>query len=105
MRAGEVYDARPDLTVGHEQMHRRPVVVLSEVPVGSLVFVAPLTTSMRGWPTRVRVDVGGTASEIMCEQTRAIDVSRLDEFPFARVEPGDLAEARSIVAALLGVRA
>ena len=100
---GDIYEAKPDLAVGHEQQGRRPVVVFSVAPVGSLVFVAPLTTSRRPWRTRVAIDVNGVASDIMCEQLRAIDISRLATDPIGRAPGAAMGAARSIVAALIGI--
>ncbi len=41
------------------------------------VIFAPLTTRLRGWPTRVRVDHDARTGEVALDQLRAIDKSRL----------------------------
>ena len=41
------------------------------------VVVAPLTTRLRGWPTRVLVDHDARTGEVALDQLRAIDKSRL----------------------------
>lgn len=65
---------------GSEQAGYRPVVVVSPDAMNAnlnTVIVAPLTTRLRGWPTRVRVDHADRSGEVALDQLRTIDKSRL----------------------------
>jgi mRNA interferase MazF len=43
----------------------------------STVIVAPMTTVLRRWPTRVPVTFHGKTGEVALDQMRAVDKSRL----------------------------
>ena len=63
-----------------EQAGYRPVLVLSPGIVNDrlrTVVVAPMTTTLRGWPTRVKIVHGGKTGEVALDQIRAIDKTRL----------------------------
>ena len=67
-------------TRGSEQSGNRPVLVVSPDEMNAnlnIVIVAPLTTRLRGWPTRVRVEHDAKTGEVALDQLRAIDKSRL----------------------------
>lgn len=69
-----------DPTRGSEQAGHRPVLVVSPDEMNAnlnTVIVAPLTTRLRGWPTRVRVEHEKKVGEVALDQLRAIDRSRL----------------------------
>ncbi len=72
-------------TVGHEQMGRRPALVVSNTQylslVEELVIVVPLTTKNRGWDNHVEVGAAlPQSSWAMTEQLRTIDRRRLSGF-------------------------
>ena len=67
-------------TQGSEQAGHRPVLVVSPDEMNAslnTVVVVPLTTRLRRWPTRVRVDHDSKTGEVALDQLRAIDKSRL----------------------------
>lgn len=69
-----------DPTLGAELKKTRPAVVLSpDDHNGKLLtaLVAPLTSTLRGWPFRVRADVAGTPGEIALDQLRCVAHARL----------------------------
>jgi mRNA interferase MazF len=103
VQAGEVYYADLDPAHGTEQHGTRPVVVISAVTMGPRAIIVPATTKRRDWPTRVRINLYGTASDAMCEQVRAIDIGRLAPERYAVIPPDALAEIRETVARLIGV--
>jgi len=103
LAAGDVYYANLDPTRGTEQKGTRPVLVISVASMGPRAIVVPLTTTLRGWPTRVRVTLHGIHAEAMCEQVRAIDVARLLADLYARVAPSTVHQAQETVARLIGV--
>ena len=103
VHAGDVYYANLNPGRGTEQKGVRPVVVISVVSMGPRAIVVPLTTKQRPWPTRIRLDLYGTVGDAMCEQVRTIDVARLSEDLYARVDPSVLADIQRTVARLIGV--
>lgn len=84
-RAGEVWYAFLDPTLGHEQSGNRPVVVISANWFNSatdsrLVLVIPLTRTDKPYPTHVPISANeanlSTDSWAMCEQIRAVSFER-----------------------------
>jgi mRNA interferase MazF len=75
-----VYWVSLDPTVGGEVKKRRPAVILSPDEMNrnlSVVIVAPITSSKKAWPTRLDVELNGKAGQIMLDQIRTVDKSRL----------------------------
>ena len=103
VQAGEIYYANLGPARGTEQQGTRPVIIISVVPMGPRAIVVPLTTKLRPWPTRIRLNLYGTDSDAMCEQVRTIDTARLSEDLYARLGPTTLAEIQQTVARLIGV--
>ncbi|MHB1174519.1 MAG: type II toxin-antitoxin system PemK/MazF family toxin [Sulfuriferula sp.] len=80
MKRGEVYWVNLDPTVSSEVKKRRPAVILSPDEMNRslpVVIVAPITSSKKSWPTRVDVTLSGKAGQIMLDQIRTVDKSRL----------------------------
>ena len=85
LRAGDVWDASLDPIQGHEQGGFRPVIIVSanwynEIPHG-LCMVVPLSRQHKGVQAHVPIsqeDAGlRSLSFALCEQVRAISVTRL----------------------------
>ena len=67
-------------TVGAEIQKTRPCVVVSPDEANehlATCIVAPLTSTIRGYPTRVPVHFEGRAGEIALDELRSVDKSRL----------------------------
>lgn len=67
-------------TKGSEQAGSRPVLVVSPDPMNDklrTVIVAPMTTRLRGWPTRVPIRHERKKGEVAPDQLGAIDKTRL----------------------------
>lgn len=80
MKRGEVYWVNLDPTMGSEVKKRRPAVILSPDEMNRslpVVIVAPITSSRKLWPTRVDITLSGKPGQIMLEQIRTVDKSRL----------------------------
>jgi mRNA interferase MazF len=95
-----VYLVRLDPAVGAEMRKVRPCVIISpEISHRFLqtVIVAPLTTTLREYPTRVSSKFGGKPGEIALDQIRALDRSRLGK----RLGKLDNATAARVVSTLL----
>jgi mRNA interferase MazF len=75
-----IFLVRLDPTAGAETAKTRPCVIVSPDELNravSTVIIAPMTTTQRGWPTRVEISFQGKTGEIALDQIRAVDKSRL----------------------------
>ena len=81
MRRGDVFALRLPKGVGHEQRGRRfGVVVQSDAMLPrSVVLIAPTSTSAMPASFRPDVDLDGTTTRVLVEQTGAVDIGRLGE--------------------------
>ena len=76
----EVWLVTLDPTQGTEIQKTRPCLVLSPDEMNlhlRTVFVAPMTTVMRPYPTRVSVRFQGKRGQVALDQLRAVDQQRL----------------------------
>ncbi len=72
-----------DTTIGSEVNKTRPCVVISPVEMNkylNTVIIAPLTHTIKAYPTRVLCLVAGERGAIMLDQIRTIDKRRLTSF-------------------------
>lgn len=80
MKAGDIWLAQLDPTVGSEIRRTRPCVVVSPVEMNAhlrTVIVAPMTTGSRPAAFRVAVTFQGKQGLIVLDQMRALDRVRL----------------------------
>jgi len=76
----EVYLVNLDPTIGREIQKTRPSLVISPDEMNrhiGTVIVAPLTTHGRDYPTRVACKFQGKDGQIVLDQLRTVDKSRL----------------------------
>ena len=76
----EVHLVNLDPTVGREIRKTRPCLVISPDEMNHhirTVIVAPMTTKGRGYPTRVPCRFKGKSGQIVLDQIRAVDSTRL----------------------------
>jgi len=76
----EVYLVSLDPTQGHEIRKTRPCVVISPDEMNhqiGTVIVAPMTTKGRDYPTRVAVSFQRKKGQIVLDQIRTVDKTRL----------------------------
>lgn len=89
-----VYLVALDPTVGSEVAKKRPCVVVSPDEMHQnirTVIIAPMTSERKRYPTRVPCRFAGKSGEIMLDQIRTVDQSRL----IKRVGKLDAAASRS----------
>lgn len=80
MRAGDIWLARLDPTVGSEIQKARPCVVISPDEMNAhlrTVIVAPMTTGSRPARFRVALTFKGKQGLIVLDQMRALDRARM----------------------------
>ncbi len=76
----EVYFVQLDPTLGSEISKLRPCVIISAKELNrslNTVIVAPLTSTVRNYPTRINCFVNGKNGQIALDQIRTIDKIRL----------------------------
>jgi mRNA interferase MazF len=76
----DVYLVALDPTTGHEIKKTRPCLIISPDEMNRhirTVIVAPMTTRRRNYPSRVRCVFQGKRGEIVLDQLRTVDRSRL----------------------------
>jgi len=76
----DIYLVRPGPTIGSEIRKVRPAVVVSPDEMNQhirTVIIAPTTRKGRPYPTRVPCRLKGRAGQVVLDQIRAVDSSRL----------------------------
>jgi mRNA interferase MazF len=76
----EVWLIRLDPSMGSEIKKTRPCLVVSPNEMNEplqTVLVAPMTTTLRNYPTRITVSFRGKAGQVVLDQIRAVDRGRL----------------------------
>jgi mRNA interferase MazF len=78
----EVYWVNLDPTVGKEMKKTRPCVVLSPDEMNKFigtVIIAPLTSTVRNYPSRVKYALQNKQSMIALDQIKTVDKVRLQK--------------------------
>ena len=76
----DVFLTNLDPTTGHEIKKSRPCVVISPDQMNqhiSTVIIAPMTTTIRNYPTRVNCIFQNTKGQVVLDQIRTVDKIRL----------------------------
>ena len=79
-RQGEIWWVNLDPAVGREISKKRPCLVVSPDDMNAhlgTVIAAPLTSTLRDWPTRITVRLQRQPSSIALDQIRMVDRTRL----------------------------
>ena len=69
-----------DPTVGSEIQKKRPCVIVSPDEMNAhiaTVIIAPMTTRGREYPTRVKCQFQGKSGQVVLDQLRTVDKTRL----------------------------
>ena len=96
----EVYLVSLDPTVGREICKTRPCLVISPDEMNRYVataIVAPMTTKGREYPTRVTCFFNGKEGQVVLDQIRTVDKSRLAH-KLGEIDPKTKAEVLSVIA-------
>ena len=75
-----VYRIALDSTVGRKMSKTRPCVLMSPDEMNRhirTVIIAPMTTTRKRYPTRIACTLGGKQGEVVLDQIRTVDQSRL----------------------------
>jgi mRNA interferase MazF len=81
-KQGSIYWFNPEPSVGAELRKIRPCVIVSPNEMNSnikTVIIVPLTSTVRPWDFRLKIDVDGHSSSLACDQIRSIDKNRIKQ--------------------------
>jgi mRNA interferase MazF len=95
-----VYLVNLDPTVGLEIKKSRPCVVISPAKMNAVlgtVIIAPMTTTLRGYPSRVELRFNDKYCEICLDQLRAVDESRLSKESLGRIKQDTIDEVKDVL--------
>ena len=103
-KRGDIVWTNFDPTAGHEQMSKRPALILSHVSFNKkilLAMVAPITSRVRGHGFEVTIEIKKIKGVVLCQQVKMIDFSErglqfVEKAPKA-VTNDALARVRAIV--------
>ena len=99
----EIFFVNLDPTVGAEVKKTRPAVVISPDEMNRYlrtVIIAPITSSIKNYPSRVGVTLQNRQGQIMLDQIRAIDKTRLTR-KGGKLNPAKTAEVKGILREML----
>jgi mRNA interferase MazF len=86
----DVYQVALDPTIGSEIQKTRPCLVISPDEMNrhiATVIVAPMTTQGRPYPSRVLCQFEGKEGQVVLDQLRTVDKSRLVKL-LGRIDAG-----------------
>jgi mRNA interferase MazF len=98
-----VYWVNLDPAIGSEIKKTRPCLIISPDDMNHYirtVIIAPLTHTLRSYPTRVVCDVNGEKGAVMLDQLRTIDKSRIGGL-IAKLNLTEIAEIKSVINQML----
>ena len=92
-----------DPTKGSEVNKTRPCVIISPDEMNqylSTVIIAPLTHTIKSYPTRVVCDINGDKGSVMLDQIRTVDKTRIGDFITA-LQTKEMAAIKAIINEML----
>ena len=99
----EIYMLNLDPTIGSEMNKVRPCVVLSPNEMNKFlnnIIIAPMTSTVKGYPTRVWVNFGGKNGEIVLDQIKTVDKKRIIKL-LGNIEKKDIKEIKRVIKEML----
>lgn len=88
-----------DPTIGSEIKKNRPCLVVSPDEMNrnlQTIVIAPMTTNLKKYPTRLLVRHGGKKGMVAIDQVRTIDKHRIVRV-FDRLTPAEIAACKAII--------
>ena len=82
MNKSEVYNVDLNPTNGSGMRKMRPAVIISPNVMNrnlNTVIIAPLTRTIKGYPSRIPTTFGGITGEVALDQMRSVNKSRLKQ--------------------------
>ena len=106
VREFNVHWVNLDPTIGSEMKKKRPCLVLSNSEMNSAlgtVIIAPMTTTLRGYPSRVELRFNSKFCEVCLDQIRAVDESRLVKDSLGRIKPSEIEQVKDALAEIFDI--
>jgi mRNA interferase MazF len=103
VRAFNVHIVNLDPTVGSEMKKERRCLILSPSEMNAVLgtaIIAPLTTTLRGYPSRIEIRFENKFCEICLDQMRAVDESRIHKDSRGRISSGDMERVKEAMVEL-----
>lgn len=97
VRPFNVHFVNLDPTVGSEMKKERRCLVLSPSEMNAAIgtaIIAPLTTTLRGYPSRIAIRFENKFCEICLDQVRAVDESRIQRESRGRISKDDIEKVK-----------
>ena len=94
-----VYWMNLDPTKGSEVSKTRPCVILSPDEMNlyiKTVIVAPLTHTLKAYPSRILCEVKGEKGAVMLDQIRTVDKLRIGVF-IGQLSPKEINEVKFVI--------
>lgn len=82
MKQFDIFLVNLDPTIGSEIKKSRPAVIISPDAMNKVlntVIIAPLTATIKGYPSRISSQINGQHGEIVLDQIRTVDKIRLSK--------------------------
>ena len=86
-------------TIGSEIKKTRPCVIISPNEINKFlrtIIVAPMTTNLKNYPTRIKVKHNGKRGMIAIDQIRTIDKSRVLK-KFDKLSKSEIQKCKEII--------
>lgn len=102
MKQFDVYEVELNPTKGAEINKTRPGVIISPDVLNKnlkKVIVAPLTHTIKGYPSRVASHFKGQAGQVVLDQLRSVDKSRLKR-KLGSVDAGTAKDIKAVLATM-----
>ena len=97
VRPFHVHFVNLDPTVGSEMKKERRCLVISPLEMNSVlgtVIIAPMTTTLRAYPSRIQIRFENKYCEICLDQLRAVDGSRIKNESRGRISQQDIEKVK-----------
>lgn len=93
-----------DPTTGSEVSKTRPCVVISPDEMNKYlrtVIIAPLTHTLKIYPSRVLCDINGDRGSIILDQLRTVDQTRIGATLLNKLSTKEITEVKSVINQML----
>lgn len=107
VREYNVYIVNLDPTVGSEMKKTRHCVVISPTEMNSAlgtVIVAPMTTTLRGYPSRIELRFDHKFCEVCLDQLRVVDETRLSKSSLGKLKNDEIDAIKSALIELFHLK-
>ena len=98
VREFNVHLVNLDPTIGSEMKKKRHCLVLSASDMNTslgTVIIAPMTTTLRAYPSRVELRFDNKFCEVCLDQIRAVDESRLSKESLGMIKQDEISAIKT----------